>query len=277
MEQSYQYTVIGASGFLGRSVVTEIEARKLSVLRWARGTVIPKASNLGVIIYCAGRAGNFLDDPYDTVDGHVGLLSSLLSGYKYERLIYVSSTRVYRNAGYTNEDSPIVIRPAEKESLYDIVKLLGENLTISNTSGRGVVARVSTILDPDFKSQSMLRTIYEHASEGVALNMRTSSEAARDIVAVDDVVSGLLLLAEGKAKHTIYNIAGGKLISNEALLNVFSKYYNINVTYNDEIRPNNIPVSNSRMVSEFGWVPKDCALLIQLILERKQRETNYRY
>ena len=89
------FTVIGAGGFIGSRLVSALTARGEKVISPHRTQQDFTGEELGRVIYCAGLTGDFLQRPFDTVEAHVTLLANILKGAGFERLVYLSSTRVY--------------------------------------------------------------------------------------------------------------------------------------------------------------------------------------
>ena len=93
------FTVIGAGGFIGGRLAAALRARGDSVYAPARGDEGLFDQDLGSVFYCAGLTGDFHVRPFETVEAHVGLLVQVLAKARFERLIYLSSTRVYDSLG----------------------------------------------------------------------------------------------------------------------------------------------------------------------------------
>jgi nucleoside-diphosphate-sugar epimerase len=250
-------TVIGARGFLGSQICRTLTEKEIPFRAVGREPLPTSIPNLGVVIYCAGRAGNFLDDPADTVDGHAGLLIRLVTEHAFSKLVYLSSTRLYRNSPTTREDSPISVNPSDPGSLYDIAKLLGEQFTLTQTHGKGIVLRVSTVIDPDFRSRSLLRSFYDAASEGAELRLRTPPDAARDLIDVGDVVSVILGLAAESESNGVYNVASGINVSNEQIAAEFRRFRDFAVDYSEADFGYHSPttIETAKLVSTLDFRP----------------------
>src|SRR5437016_3963737 len=89
-----QLTVLGASGYIGSHLVTELLRQGHAVSTPGRREPLTGIA-LGTVIYCVGLTNDFRFHPYDTVEAHVCHLSHILQCCRFDRLIYLSSTRLY--------------------------------------------------------------------------------------------------------------------------------------------------------------------------------------
>jgi nucleoside-diphosphate-sugar epimerase len=171
--------------------------------------------DLGVVFYCAGLTADYDRRPFDAVEAHVSLLSRVLQTGRFERLIYLSSTRLYDGLASARVDEASTLRldPASARHTYDLSKALGENLTLTRSGGRGGVARLSNVYDweegaPGFLSAWLIRA---RAEREIVLD--SSPHLRRDYIHLDDVVASLLAMASAPALG-IVNVASGELVSN---------------------------------------------------------------
>ena len=88
-------TVIGASGFVGARLVEALTAAGREVSAPSRDHDGLFTRDLGQVFYCAGLTADYLARPFDTVEAHVGLIARILRDARFERLVYLSSTRLY--------------------------------------------------------------------------------------------------------------------------------------------------------------------------------------
>lgn len=220
-----RYTVIGAGGFIGARLVAALRGRGESVYAPARGDPGLFAADLGRVFYCAGLTGDFMVRPFDTVDAHVGLLTHVLRDAKFERLIYLSSTRLYDSLGERGgrEDDVLAFDVAAPRNVYDLSKALGENLCLARSGGRAAVARLSNVFDWTDDAGGFLSDLLKRARRETAINLASSPQAGRDYIHADDVITGLLAM-DAKACEGIVNIARGEAISNAEIAQVFAAH-----------------------------------------------------
>lgn len=216
------YTVIGASGFVGSHVVAHLRGQGIEPFCPVRDDPALWDHDLGRIFYCAGLTGDYRSRPFDTVEAHVSLLARLLERARFDRIVYLSSTRLYdsQRGGEGREDGAIAVDAGDPEHLYELSKLLGENLTLHRSGGRGVVARLSYIFGWDEGAQGFLSEWLRKARDIRTLSVDSGPEVARDYIHVDDVAAALVALADS-GEATIINVARGETLSNAEIGAVF--------------------------------------------------------
>lgn len=219
-----RYTVIGASGFVGARLTTTLMAEGCEV--WAPARDEPRlfTDDLGLVFYCAGLTADYLARPFDTVEAHVGLIARLLQKGRFERLVYLSSTRLYDWTGPDagREDEPLSLTPAEPRHLYDLSKALGENLCLTQSGGRASVARLACVWDWVDGSPGFLSEWMQKAQVSRELSFDSATGYVRDYIHLDDTVAALrAILDSGTAG--IFNVASGENVSNGELAEVFER------------------------------------------------------
>lgn len=204
-------TVLGGQGYIGQNLVAYLRTQGWDCAAPFRDDASIFSNDLGVVFYCVGLTADFRSRPLDTVEAHVGLLQRVLREARFDKLIYLSSTRVYVGAYDTQEEQPLYVQPGKLDDLYKLSKLMGESMTLH--SGRpGVVVRLSNVVggisgNPDSFVYSLLR----EARQGHIL-LRSDPASAKDYIHIDDVTQLLQCIAQD-VTHRIYNLASGVQIS----------------------------------------------------------------
>ena len=216
------YTVIGATGFIGARACETLRRLGEAVYAPARGDPDLFSRDLGRVIYCAGLTGDYRERPFEAVEAHVSLLARLLETSRFERLVYLSSTRLYeaQGEGVGREDAPLRIDPNDPRHIYELSKALGENLALHQSGGRGSVARVAYVFDWAPGAAGFLSEWLAAARAGRDLILESSPSFARDYIHVDDVVRGLKAMLDAPGAGPV-NLASGRRLSNLTLARAF--------------------------------------------------------
>ncbi|OXE36298.1 MAG: NAD-dependent dehydratase [Phenylobacterium zucineum] len=262
------FTVIGAGGFVGSRVAAALTARGEVVFRPPRAQRNFQGQDLGRVIYCAGLTGDFLQRPFDTVEAHVSLISNILEVCRFERLVYLSSTRVYDSLSIRGglESDVLELDPALPRNVYDLSKALGENLCLNNSDGRACVARLSNVFDVDDKAGGFLSDLLRRARQEADITLPASPMSGRDYIHVADAVDALMVLATGEAPG-IYNVAGGRPVLNRELIDVFGQAgRGLTLTGQDVPAPQ--PRCDITRLKQLGVTPRDAVTVIADILAR---------
>jgi nucleoside-diphosphate-sugar epimerase len=215
-------TILGAAGFVGRRLRSRLEADGWEVFAPAKHDPELFRRDLGTVFYCAGLTADYDSRPFDTVEAHASLVSELARAAGFEKLVYLSSTRLYDGQAKAEvaEDEPLILDPADPRRLYDLSKALGENIALTRTGGRGSAARLANVYDwnddaPGFLSDWLLR-----ARRDRQITLQSSPHIRRDYIHLDDVVAALIAMAAAEAPG-IVNVASGELVSNGEIAAVF--------------------------------------------------------
>lgn len=215
------FTILGASGFIGRHLVAALQAAGTACFAPRRGDAGVCERNLGHVIYCVGLTSDFRDYPIQTVQAHVCYLSSILSTANFESLLYLSSTRLYGRSDTTREDANFHVNPADPSDLYNLSKITGEALCLLSERPSVRVARLSNVYGPDM-SPGFLSSLLGDALARRHIVLQTSFASAKDYVSVTDVVRLLPLIATS-GRERIYNVAKGANTSNSELTEALTK------------------------------------------------------
>src|SRR3954463_10632871 len=124
-------TILGGSGFIGSALVERLAKIGLSCQAPDRGQKLT-GKKLGDVIYCVGLTADFRTRPLETVEAHVCHLLSILKSCEFQSLVYLSSSRVYRNQeGIAREGDPLTVDSSNPDDLYAISKLMGEAIAMT--------------------------------------------------------------------------------------------------------------------------------------------------
>jgi len=246
------FTILGASGFVGRNLVKHLRENGYVVYESFRKDIDEickaKKDNLGHVIYCIGTTANFRKMPLETVDAHVCTLIDILKKCEYESFTYLSSTRVYINSNETHEDAMLRVQPSDPGDIYNISKLMGESICLSRGSNVKVV-RLSNVYGVD-GSDSFLNNVINDVVDSGHVTFKTSPHSCKDYISINDVVA-LITSIVLYGKYRIYNVARGSSVTNLDIAIALSKFgydYNFSEDSHDWIFPE---INIERISQEF--------------------------
>jgi nucleoside-diphosphate-sugar epimerase len=222
------FTVLGAGGFIGAALVAELRAAGRSVRAVTRADLpallagcAATGASAGHVIHCVGLTGDFRTRPLATADAHVGLVGRLLGELRFDSFLLLSSTRVYARAEAGREDTPRLVQPGVAGDLYNITKLAGEALCLSDARRTIRVARLSNVYGPTMHANSFLGQVLREGAGDGRVTLGQSLRSAKDYVRIADVVAALPAIAEhGQAR--LYNVASGLNTSHDAIVGVLA-------------------------------------------------------
>lgn len=206
------FTVLGASGTIGRHVVKYLQSKGEDVFTPHRNELTLFTRPLGHVIYAIGITADFRTRPIDTVQAHVCVLAEILKQCNFDSLVYLSSTRVYSGASSTSEETTFHVNPQDPSDLYNLSKLMGEAMCLC-CGRKGVkIARLANVLGgEDQDSENFLPSLLREARAG-KITLHTHPASEKDYIHIDDVAF-LLHRITTHGEFTLYNIASGQQTS----------------------------------------------------------------
>lgn len=253
-------TILGGSGTVGRRIAARLAAAGSPAFVPARGEAAIWREDLGTVIYCIGVTADFRTRPLETIEAHVTVLRQLLAEARFDRLVYLSSTRVYGGADSLDrparESDELRVNAQSGSDLYNLSKLMGESLCLHGSHGKAVVARLSNVVGgDDADSENFLPSLLRDARAG-HIHLRSALDSAKDYIAIDDAVDALLALARGPAEG-IYNVASGVRTTHAEWIDALVRDTGARVTV-EPGAPRILfpPIDITRIRTEFGLSPK---------------------
>lgn len=208
-----KFTVLGASGFIGSSLVASLTRAGRECWAPARGARAVLSRPLGHVIYCVGVTSDYRRRPLDAMEAHVAALLPLLRRARFDSFLYLSSTRVYHGASGAAEDAALAIRPQEPADLYGISKLAGESACLALPRPAIRVVRLSNVYGAADRSENFLTSVVGDALSSGKVVFRSSPSSSKDYISLDDVV-GLLPRLATSGRERLYNLASGENTTN---------------------------------------------------------------
>jgi nucleoside-diphosphate-sugar epimerase len=251
-----RFVVLGASGVIGRRLVTALRNAGEEVWTPARGDTEIFSRRLGHVIYAIGVTADFRTRPFDAVQAHVCTLTNFLRKAEFDSFLYLSSTRVYSGANKCSEDTLLQVRSQEPSDLYNLSKLMGESICFSSGHKEVRVARLANVVGGDDPhSTNFLPTLWREAQAGKIL-LQSTLTSKKDYIHIDDVVNLIPRIAT-HGQHKLYNVASGIQISHGQWVDYFKELTGCTV----QIATNAAeiffaPIDVTRVCGEFGFVPR---------------------
>ncbi len=211
-----KYTILGGKGFIGRHLVDTLMKSGADVYVPERGDEEIFSQPLGTVFYCIGLTNDYKDRPFDTVEAHASLLNRIVEKSSFDRLVYLSSTRLYDGLSSTAEETDLVLNSANPRHIYDLSKALGESICLTSSDGRACVARLSSVYSDTPDASGFVPDLLRRMKQEKKFELDSSSGLVRDYIHIDDVVASLLALAE-QSQLKIINVASGENISNQTI------------------------------------------------------------
>jgi nucleoside-diphosphate-sugar epimerase len=266
------FTVLGATGFIGRHLAERWRGEGRAVFAPARGDRQLYSRPLGHVVYAIGITADFRTRPFETMEAHVSVLADILRRTGFDSFTYLSSTRVYAGAPATAETAALRVSPSDPNDLYNLSKLAGEALCLAQPDERIRVARLSNVYGRDMDdgpspSRNFLAAVIREAALDGEIRLRTAPASAKDYVAVEDVGRAVQRIALG-GRERIYNVAAGRNVTHAAIADAVSRITGCRVTVAPGAPETVFPVIDTGRIAglftppEAPWRPAD--LLEQL-------------
>jgi nucleoside-diphosphate-sugar epimerase len=251
-------TLFGANGFVGRALARKLESDGVTVRRVSRESWPESGTHIGHAIYAIGLTANFRGQVRETFASHSGKLAELVERYRFESLLYLSSTRVYRGACATHEDTQLHVRPADPDDTYNISKLAGESLVLGLDHSRARVARLSNVYGGPAASASFLSSVQLEASQTGSCQFLTGRESEKDYIHIDDAVCRLAAITLNGTSR-LYNVAAGENISNADIASLLGGFGVRTAFQTGAPVTRFLRIDTTRADDEFGTLPVNFA------------------
>jgi len=252
-----KYTILGSSGFVGSHVAAAAKKLGYECFLPEKGHQFSSTASLGHVIYCIGLTSDFRQRPMDTIKAHVVELMRVLENSSYDSFLYLSSTRVYSGAAGGLEESQLTVNPNNPSDLYNLSKLMGESVCLSIANEKVRVARLSNVIGHDYSSENFLFSLIKEAINKKEIFLGVPMSAKKDYVAIEDVVTALLAISS-RGSSRIYNVARGKSVANEVLVEKIMALTGCTLKLREGSGFLKFPeISISKLRKEFGFQPRD--------------------
>lgn len=247
-------TVVGGHGFIGAALVTRLRDAGTEVVIPERGAV--PLSSAGHVFFCAGLTADFRVRLHDTMATHVALAQVWLAECRFQSFTYLSSTRVYAGQSSGREEARIAVDPADPSDFYNISKLAGEALVLTDPRPTARVVRLSNIFGASDRSDNFLTSVVGDAVNRQRVHIGTGPSAAKDYLAVEDAVEAIARMPL-RAESRLVNIASGTSTDNATIGAALAERTGAEITYGTASTIGFPTIDIARMRGELGIEPED--------------------
>jgi nucleoside-diphosphate-sugar epimerase len=249
------FTVLGAGGFIGAALVAWLESQDRvvhAVTRASLPALLTGRRPAGHVIDCVGLTGDFRVRPLETAEAHVGVVARCLADLQFDSFLLLSSTRVYARAKATHEDAALPTVPADPSDLYNVTKLAGEALCLTDQRATIRVARLSNVYGSLIPAETFLGQVLREGQATSGVMFHQSPESAKDYVGVAAVVRLLPAIAMA-GRYRLYNVAAGTNTSHAAIANCLHDIAGWRTGFApDAPTVRHLPIDTTRLATEFG-------------------------
>lgn len=258
---SKTYTILGAQGFIGSHLHHTLQKSGAECFAPARGDKDVFERPLGTVFYCIGLTNDYKDRPFDTVEAHSSLLNRIAGSATFDKLVYLSSTRLYDGLSSTTEETDLVLNPANPRHIYDLSKALGESICLTASGNRASVARLSSVYSDAPDASGFVPDLLRRLKKEKSFELDSASGIVRDYIHIDDVVSSLLAIA-AQDTYGIVNVGSGENISNQDIADTLNEC-GYTVSIKRETAREKSPACDIEKLKSLGVAPKGLAAFLK--------------
>jgi nucleoside-diphosphate-sugar epimerase len=232
-------------GYIGSNIYEYLCSKKkelgIEVIGLTQDNIgVVESERFDYLINCAGKSGDFRQDPVGTVESNICLQVYLLKNAKVsECYVALSSTRVYgfsKNRGVVFDESCYSSSPhISLDFIYDGSKKLMESLLMNSAEKVGYrvsIVRLSNVYG-NFKAlddTTLIKKIVRAKIENRTFKTDENKDSEKDYIYISDAIEGILRAMIIPKKSSVFNIASGE---SNSISNV-AKLLNIVPIYNDK-------------------------------------------
>ena len=286
--------VFGANGFIGSYLVKELlnqdfvvcpvdivgEGLKVDIANWSSFKQLP-INNISCVVNLAcfqpcKAKGKVRSDKYTDANslGVEYILNFCLLNNipKFIHTVSYRGVQALWNGKYKIKEGDIKALPLYNEfTPYAISESLALQYIVEKQGLNSIIFRIPSVFGfgghmEGFKQgkpfTTGLKTFIDNAIEGKEIKVFGDVTKKRPFIAVQDVVSAIILGIKSDKVHGLYNLAYDKPLSLqeevEQIIDVFDPNRKCDIEYQPDI-PNNIEpfrVDNSKVKKELGWQPR---------------------
>ncbi len=265
------YTIFGGFGFVGSELARQLEKSGHQVMRVGRENWPNPGAELGQVIFCIGMTADFRKRLIETFEVQLLRLHQALTIYRYESFLYLSSARIYSDSSVTQEEAPLLVRPAITDHVYNISKIAGESLCFAHDNPKIRVARLSNVYGLQDRSNLFMTAVLREAVEKGQVTIGQAAESSKDYIAVEDAAALLIAISRSGQKR-LYNVACGNNFTHKQIADVLEQG-GLKVTFKADGPIVTFPqIDTTRATCEFSHKSTTPALRLPDILNQLKQQ-----
>ncbi len=249
------FTVLGAGGFIGGTLVAWLESHEQvvhPVTRASLPALLAARRPVGHVIDCVGLNGGLHHHPLDSVEAHVALVGRCLAQLSFDSFLLLSSARVYAHAEATHEEAVLPQNPADPSELYNVTKLAGEALCLADPRPTIRVVRLANVYGTAMPVETLLGNLLDQGRTTGSVVFRQGPTTETDYISIGTVVRLLPEIA-AVGRQRIYNVASGSNTSHAEIADSLREIAGWRIEFTPGAPAmRHRPLDTSRLRSEFG-------------------------
>ncbi len=252
---TYDYTILGSSGFLGKNFKDFFKKKKFRVFTPSKKKYIFN-NNLGHVFYCSGTSDS-ISDPNKALCANLIYLNNVLLNNTFKSFTYFSSIRVYSSNKSSRESDIINCNLFEKGVYFKNLKLAAESLCLQINNPKVRIIRLSNLYGNYFDKQIYLMpTILRNFKKNKKINLIISPNSKKNYINIDDAIKISIQIAK-KGKFRIYNVASKSSIKIGQIFDTLKKIKKIRLKLFKNCKVVHEPKINiDRIKKEFNFKEK---------------------
>jgi nucleoside-diphosphate-sugar epimerase len=240
-------TVIGSNGFVGRHLVEQLESQNIQFNTPNKGKL--PGGNLGTVVICAGH-GDCKNFPLKVFDSNAQLIVDLIKNSSFTKIIYLSSTRLYKGISGSNEKSDLLIETADDRRLFNLTKAVAEEVIIRSNINYSIL-RPSNIYGGAFESPLFLPSIVRDALIKGRVSMYVDPDYAKDYVSVLDLVEVIIkCCVSNDTDNQVINVASGENITAQQIADKLQSETGCKIDWLENNNNDYFPVTENELMKK---------------------------
>jgi|GEM_PF-2008779 len=232
-------------GYIGSNIYAYLCSKKkelgLEITGMTKENIgVVESKKFDYLINCAGKSGDFRQDPVGTVESNICLPIYLLKNARVsECYVGISSTRVY---GFAKDRNIVFDESCYSSSthlsldfIYDGSKKLMESLLMNSAEKVGYrvsIVRLSNVYG-NFNAlddTTLIKKIVRAKIEKGSFKTNENKDSEKDYIYISDAIEGILRAMIIPKKSSVFNIASGQSTS----ISKVAGFLNITPIYDDK-------------------------------------------